>query len=169
MVLAHRSTVSLRAIAVVLTALAAPVGCANDADRLVRLGQVPEARARAWADSSRVTYRVLLKEPQTQTFEVEIEVHDVSGPHVDFILPTWRPGRYIVLDFAGGVSQVVARDFEGRELPLEKRDKTTWRVTTRGADRVRPPGGPDHRVGTGGQGTHRASTPIRAGHGNQIG
>ena len=137
MVLAHSSTVSLRAPAVVLAALAAAVGWTDDAVRPVRLGQVPEARARAWADSSRVTYRVVLKEPQTQTFEVEIEVRDVSGPHMDFILPTWRPGRYVVLDFAGDVSHVVAYDSEGNELPLAKRDKTPWRVTTRGIERVR--------------------------------
>ena len=109
---------------------------ASGQEKLIRFGRSPAEVTTAWADQSRITYRVLLDRPQTQTVDIRIEVDDVSQPQLDFVLPTWRPGRYIVLDFAGSVSQVVATDGGGRELPLRKLDKTTWRVTTGGAKRV---------------------------------
>ena len=106
------------ACALSLIATAAP-GCrASGQEKLIRFGRSPAEVTTAWADQSRITYRVLLDRPQTQTVDIRIEVDDVSQPQLDFVLPTWRPGRYIVLDFAGSVSQVVATDGGGRELPL---------------------------------------------------
>ena len=117
--------------------LATVPGCqANGQEKLIRFGNSPEVVTKAWLERSRVTYRVLLEHPQTQTVDIRIEVDDVAKPHLDFMLPTWRPGRYIVLDFAGGVTGVVATDGDEHELPLSKLDKTTWRVTTGGAKTV---------------------------------
>ena len=91
---------------------------ASGQEKLIRFGRSPAEVTTAWADQSRITYRVLLDRPQTQTVDIRIEVDDVSQPQLDFVLPTWRPGRYIVLDFAGSVSQVVATDGGGRELEM---------------------------------------------------
>src|SRR4029077_15483972 len=42
--------------------------------------------------------------------------------------------RYEVLDLAGGVRDVRAVTSTGRSLPIVKTDKTTWRITTDGAE-----------------------------------
>src|SRR5690606_32453888 len=53
---------------------------------------------------------------------------------LDFLMPAWRPGRYQILDFAGAVSRVGARDAAGNELAVRKTGKGAWRVQTGGAE-----------------------------------
>lgn len=136
----ENSTRRNRVIGLLLLALTAS-GCRAGGPRddgLIRLGQVPQETARAWLSRSTVTYRVLLDRPHTQTVEIVIDVRDVDAPHLDFVLPTWRPGKYEVLDFAGGVNAVTARagGNGGEKLAVIKTDKTTWRVATNGHERV---------------------------------
>jgi predicted metalloprotease with PDZ domain len=90
----------------------------------------------AVAESSAIEYTVTLDEPQTQMAGIRMRLPAVAAPHIDVALPTWRPGRYVILDSAHGVRGVRARDGAGAPLPIEKLDKATWRVTTRGAGPV---------------------------------
>lgn len=97
--------------------------------------------ARLLAPEPRTEYIVHLDEPQTQTVRISMVVRGVASPTVDIALPVWRPGRYEVLDPAGTIHTERAvsgspRSGEGAELPVEKVDKTTWRITTRGADEL---------------------------------
>ena len=57
------------------------------------------------ADPARVEYLLRMPEPWTHLFEVEMAVAplEASRDSLDFVLPVWRAGRYIILDFAGGV------------------------------------------------------------------
>ncbi|MBL8764186.1 MAG: M61 family metallopeptidase [Phycisphaerae bacterium] len=87
--------------------------------------------------SSPIAYTVRLDQPQTQTVEIEMIVPDVDGPTLDVALPVWRPGRYQVLDPAGSIRAVAAASLSGQTLPIEKIDKSTWRVSTNGATTVR--------------------------------
>lgn len=102
----------------------------------LNLGAVDAQTVQSWQQSARVTHRVILKTPQTQMLTVEVTATGVSADELDFTLPTWRPGRYIILDFAGDLRNVQARDAAGNALALHKVDKTTWRVATGGADAV---------------------------------
>ncbi len=81
-----------------------------------------------------VEYTVRLAEPQTQYVEMTMILRGVSGPSVEFSLPIWRPGRYIVLDPVTTVSGMRARSGRGKNLPCEKIDKSSWLVPTAEGD-----------------------------------
>jgi len=106
-----------------------------------QLGSASLAPAHEQSDMTTPTnYTLDLQSPQTQTLQVTMTVADldpVADASLDIALPVWRPGRYQVLDPAGTVSAVAATDREGRSLPVEKIDKSTWRVGAQGADEVR--------------------------------
>jgi len=92
------------------------------------------------ASSPTIHYRLAMPQPHTHLFEVEITMAslDKRDPHLDFIMPAWRPGRYVIFDFAGGVQEFSAH--AGRSdttpLPWRKLDKATWRVETKGLPAV---------------------------------
>ncbi|MFI5251870.1 MAG: M61 family metallopeptidase [Bacteroidota bacterium] len=83
-----------------------------------------------------IRYTLGMPEPQTHLYEVRMEISNFSHEQsLDVILPVWRPGRYLVLDFAGGVQEFSAFG-GGKSLLWEKADKTTWRITTKGATSI---------------------------------
>ncbi|PYS29249.1 MAG: peptidase M61, partial [Acidobacteria bacterium] len=83
-----------------------------------------------------IEYTVSLNAPQTQMVDIRMVIRNVAGPMIDVAMPVWRPGRYQVLDPAGGVRDVRAVTSAGRSLPIVKTDKTTWHITTGGAEEV---------------------------------
>jgi predicted metalloprotease with PDZ domain len=83
-----------------------------------------------------IEYTVSLNAPQTQMVDIRMVIRNVAGPTLDVAMPVWRPGRYEVLDPAGGVRDVCAVTSAGRSLPIVKTDKTTWHITTGGAEEV---------------------------------
>src|SRR5437870_13801530 len=83
-----------------------------------------------------VEYTVSLSAPQTQMVDIRMVIRNVAGPMLDVAMPVWRPGRYEVIDPAGGVRDVRAVTSTGRSLPIVKTDKTTWRITTDSADQA---------------------------------
>ncbi len=84
-------------------------------------------------------YTVSMPKPINHLFEVEITIPH-SGyskdDYVDFKLPVWRSGRYVVFNFASGVQEFSAAGTNGSELKWFKVDKSTWRVVTTGAGGV---------------------------------
>ncbi len=83
-----------------------------------------------------IEYTVWLNAPQTQMVDIRMVIRNVAGPMLDVAMPVWRPGRYEVIDPAGGVRDVRAVTSTGRSLPIVKTDKTTWRITTDSAEEV---------------------------------
>lgn len=83
-----------------------------------------------------VEYHLALTEPQTQMVDISIRVDQVAGPTIDFCLPIWRPGRYVVLDPASSVREVRATGDRQQSLEVIKTDKSTWQVSTRGSKSV---------------------------------
>ena len=85
-----------------------------------------------------VSYTLGMSKPSTHFFEVAVTLDKLSGSdaHLDFLLPVWRPGRYMVLDFAGGVQEFSATGADGNPLAWKKIDKTTWRVESNGSKSV---------------------------------
>lgn len=90
--------------------------------------------------NSLVEYTVSFPAPQTQMMNVSIELSDIAENEnkVDFVLPTWRPGRYVILDPAGTMREIHAINPTTQEpLTIRKIDKTTWRVATNGQRDIR--------------------------------
>ncbi|PRY12377.1 putative metalloprotease with PDZ domain [Pontibacter ummariensis] len=91
----------------------------------------------AAALAAELRYTLSMPEPHTHYFEVEAELSGVKKNYVDFTLPVWAPGSYLVREFAKNVEDFKATDKAGNVLPSEKIDKNTWRVYTKKADVVK--------------------------------
>lgn len=77
-----------------------------------------------------IKYKLGMSKPWTHLLEVELTVMGIpsSSTTLDFILPVWRTGRYVVFDFAGGVQEFSATDGSSSPIQWAKTDKSTWRV-----------------------------------------
>jgi len=83
-------------------------------------------------------YSVSMEKPFTHYFEVEISLDNLIGDQVDFKLPVWTPGSYLIREYAKNVQQFRAFDAHAdRELPFQKTDKNTWRVKIKGLEAVK--------------------------------
>lgn len=90
------------------------------------------------ANQPSVRYTLGMSRPSSHLFEVEVAIDGLrpADSTVDFILPVWRPGRYLVLDFASGVQNFTAVDGGGKPLGWRKFEKSLWRVGTQGSEKV---------------------------------
>lgn len=84
----------------------------------------------------RVEYTISLPRPQTQTVDLSVRLRDVRADEVELVLPTWRPGRYVINEHAGEVRWYRAQAEDGSVLPIQKTSKNTWLVETGGANEV---------------------------------
>ena len=91
---------------------------------LLAASAVP-AQESAMSDS--VRYTIGWSNPASQLYEVTVTARAAGEPIV-FSLPAWRPGRYIVQNYAANVQAVRARDERGNPLPAEWIDLDSWRV-----------------------------------------
>ncbi len=85
-----------------------------------------------------ISYVVDMTHPSTHLYEVEIRVAGLTAAQqgLDFVLPAWRSGRYVIFDFAGGVERFAATDEKGDTLRWAKTDKATWHVAISGSRAV---------------------------------
>ena len=86
-----------------------------------------------------VRYTLGMSKPSTHLFEVELSYERLPADpgDLDLRMPVWRPGRYAVLDLAGGVISFSATDDRGNVLPWTKVEKSLWRVARGTATGVR--------------------------------
>lgn len=75
-----------------------------------------------------IFYKLSMSDPQSHLFEVEINVNDFKSNTIEFHMPAWRTGRYMIFDFSGGIQEFFTSDEKGNPLPFRKTDKDTWRV-----------------------------------------
>lgn len=80
-----------------------------------------------------IAYRLSWDAPNSHLLRIEMTVTGEQSPAVDFRLPSWRPGRYIIQDFVKNLRDFRAVDETGRPLPFRRLDKATWRVERRDA------------------------------------
>ncbi len=73
-----------------------------------------------------------MSRPSSHEFEVKILVEGVNDAHIDFVMPSWSPGRYVIYDFAAQVTHVGATAKGGGALPVTRIAKDRWRVKRRG-------------------------------------
>ena len=76
----------------------------------------------------KVRVRLSMPEPWTHYFEVEMLVANSSAGEMDFTMPVWTPGSYLIREFARNVQEFSAADSSGNVLSWEKVNKNTWRV-----------------------------------------
>src|SRR5712671_838151 len=84
-----------------------------------------------------VAYSLKVPQPEARRAEVSLECDTRGEPSLDVRLPVWTPGSYLIREHQRHVDGFSASDDSGRELPVEKIDKQTWRVRSEGVRRVR--------------------------------
>jgi predicted metalloprotease with PDZ domain len=83
----------------------------------------------AYPATAEIRYTVSLLHPEQHLFHVTVEVPDVED-HVDLQMAAWD-ALYEIRDFSSHVQRVTA-SANGRDVPIEKLDKLTWRVQASG-------------------------------------
>jgi predicted metalloprotease with PDZ domain len=88
----------------------------------------------ALSQTPTIAYQLAMPKPSTHLFEVQVKLDNLptADASIDMVMPVWRPGRYIVFDFAGGVQGFSATDENEKSLQWEKADKSTYRISKKG-------------------------------------
>ena len=81
---------------------------------------------------SEVRYRLFWAEEPPYTYRITMQLAPSRGPYTDLRMPAWRPGRYILQNYAGALYHFSARTLNGTPLPWKKIDKDTWRIFHQG-------------------------------------
>lgn len=99
---------------------------------LVGAGAAP---AQVAVTDDTIRYSIGWDNPASQLYTVRVTAAAGDAP-VTFSLPAWRPGRYILQNYASNVQAVRAEGPDGRPLAVERVDLDTWRVEPDGAGAV---------------------------------
>ena len=89
------------------------------------------------AQAPTIEYTLIVKNPLSHLYNVEIDISGIRSTTVDIAMPAWSPGVYLIRDFAGNVQQVEAVNRQNRSLPIQQLDKQTWRISKAAAEDVR--------------------------------
>ncbi len=85
---------------------------------------------------TRIHYKLTMEKPWTHYYSVEMSVAGVTADSLDFKMPVWTPGSYLIREFEKNVEDFKAESASGSELSFYKIDKNTWRVRTDKNDAV---------------------------------
>lgn len=84
-----------------------------------------------------IRYTIRWESPPRYQYLIEIEADPDQGRYTDFSLAAWRPGRYILQNYAAAVSHFSAVDERGQPLSWRKVTKDRWRVHNPVRGRIR--------------------------------
>ena len=79
------------------------------------------------SNKSHIKYTISMDAPHTHVFTVKIEVDGHTGNYINFKMPVWTPGSYLVREFSKNIVSTSASGKRG-DLPVEKISKNTWKV-----------------------------------------
>lgn len=79
-----------------------------------------------------IDYRISYQHPHQQFIDIELTLRNLQQSTIYLQLPTWRPGRYEIGNFAKNIQQFNIEDIEGNTLPFQKITKDRWEVHTAG-------------------------------------
>ncbi len=90
------------------------------------------------AQTPTISYHLAMPKPATHIFEVEIRFEHLPAKEsiLNLTMPAWRPGRYMILDLAGGIQNFFAVDVKNELLQSKKIDKAAWQVNKGNATTV---------------------------------
>lgn len=78
-----------------------------------------------WAQTN---YTIRITEPSHHLADIEMQLEQHKAGVVEVKMPAWRTGKYEIMDLANGVRRFVVKDETGKELPVQKSEKSTWQV-----------------------------------------
>lgn len=83
-----------------------------------------------------LTYTIAMPVPVTHLFQVRLTVQNLNQPAVEFTMPAWAPGSYLIREYARHVQGFSAEDAAGRALSWRKIAKNRWQVASAGVGTV---------------------------------
>lgn len=75
-----------------------------------------------------IEYRLSMPHPHTHYFEVEITLRNYSNDFVDFKIPVWTPGSYLIREYAKNVENFSVTNADKSGVKFHKMNKNTWRI-----------------------------------------
>lgn len=84
-----------------------------------------------------IHYKIFTKNPQSHYIYIDLTIDNVNTPALELQLPSWRPGRYELGNFAKNVKRVDAFDENGNTLSYLKSTKDLWVIETNGAKKIK--------------------------------
>jgi predicted metalloprotease with PDZ domain len=82
---------------------------------------------------SMIEYTIGWERQNTHLFEITIQAATEGAETLEFSLPSWRPGRYLIQNYARNVQEFSVTGENGKPLDWQKTDKSTWRVKPAGS------------------------------------
>ncbi|GAA4311842.1 M61 family peptidase [Nibribacter koreensis] len=79
-----------------------------------------------------IQYRLSSRNPLSSYIQVSTHITQITEPTLFLQLPTWRPGRYELQNFAQKLQAVEVLTLTGEALPFKKVNKDRWQVDTQG-------------------------------------
>ncbi len=77
----------------------------------------------------KINYKLSITEPWTHYVKIRLSGTRLKdSEYIDFFLPAWSPGSYLIREYAKSIRKFKATSSNGEFLFFEKRDKGTWRV-----------------------------------------
>lgn len=77
-------------------------------------------------------YTIGFEQASSQQLKIEVRFENIINEKTIIQLPSWRPGRYEIGNFAKNISQLKCHDSQGQLLKAHKISKDSWEVHTLG-------------------------------------
>jgi predicted metalloprotease with PDZ domain len=84
--------------------------------------------------NSSIHFHLSFIEPQAHYVEVSMVIQGFDQDFLDLKMPVWTPGSYLIREFSKNLEQVQAKDEHGNDLEIQKINKNTWRVNSKGQE-----------------------------------
>jgi predicted metalloprotease with PDZ domain len=81
-----------------------------------------------------LSYQVAMPQPQNHLFVVTLQVSPWAEEVLNFKIPVWTPGSYLVREYTRHLQDMQAQDGQGRPLTIRKLAKNHWQIA--GADTI---------------------------------
>jgi predicted metalloprotease with PDZ domain len=83
-----------------------------------------------------IRYKLASSHPTSHFAEIEMHIDGIDTDEIVLELPSWRPGRYEIQNFAKNIRRWNAYNSKNEMLAHRKTSKDTWQVSTEGANEV---------------------------------
>ena len=84
-----------------------------------------------------IHYKLSLKNPSSHYIDVDLTITDITTPIIELQLPSWRPGRYELGNFAKNIKRVDVVNEHGSILNFEKKTKDLWLIETANSKQIK--------------------------------
>jgi len=82
-------------------------------------------------------YKLYIKNPSSHYLYIDLVIDNIDSDALILQLPSWRPGRYELGNFAKNIKKLDAFDAQGKPLTYKKTSKDCWKINTQGNKQIK--------------------------------